>query len=116
MSTELTAVRGDTFTRTITFKDSAGTAYDITLWTIWFTIKNSTDDTDAEAIIQKKITAHSDPTNGTSIISLTAAETDVITPGTYRYDIQIKKDDGTIYTVVPTASIQFTADTTRSVT
>jgi len=116
MSTNLTTVRGDTFTRTIQFKDGNGAAYDITLWTIWFTIKRDTADSDSDAIIQKKITAHSDPTNGTSTISLTAAETDVIDPGTYRYDIQVKKADGTIYSVIPTASITFTPDTTRSVT
>ncbi|MDD5265448.1 MAG: hypothetical protein PHU43_11530 [Candidatus Bipolaricaulis sp.] len=114
MSNKITAYKGDTFVKSLAFKDSAAAAIDITGWTIWFTIKNSTDDADADAIIQKKITVHTSPAAGLSAISMTAAETDSF-DSTYKYDIQIKKADGTIRTVLED-TITFTKDVTRSTT
>ena len=67
-------------------------AIDITGWTIYFTVKSKKSDTDGEALIQKDVTSHSDPTQGITLISLSATETDII--GSKYYDIKIKDDEG----------------------
>ncbi len=110
MSTKLTTFRGDTLTKALTFKDENGTAIDITGWTIWFTIKSSQDDADSAAVAQDIVTSHTNATAGESTISLTAAETDEL-EGNYYYDIQIKKLDGTIKTVLD-GTINFSKDIT----
>jgi len=68
-----------------------GIAEDITGWTIYFTLKTSMNDNDNQAIIDKKITAHSDATNGESLIEFTASETDLV--GTYYFSVDYKDDE-----------------------
>ena len=91
--------RGDTVTLQLTFKDSDGNAIDITNYTVFFTLKNNKSDSDDDAIIKKDVTSHSDPTNGITTITLSAAETDDLL-GSYWYDIQYKTGAGVIKTVV----------------
>lgn len=109
----LKAERGDTFIKILYFKDGSGAVIDITGWTIYFTIKDNIDDIDADAIVSKTITEHDDPTNGKSIVLLTASETNAL-DGDYVYDIQFKKDDtgGTVYTMMQ-GEISFSKDVTR---
>ena len=90
----LEAVRGDTKVYNLTF-----TGQNITGWTVWMTIKSAYSDLDAAAKIQKTVTSHTNPTGGVTQITLTAADTDDLS-GTYKYDIQIKKVDGSIETVL----------------
>jgi len=91
--------RGDTVTLQLTFTDANGDAIDITNYTVFFTLKNNRSDEDADAVITKDITNHSDPTNGITTITLSAAETaDLL--GCYWYDIQYKTGAGVIKTVV----------------
>ena len=99
MAKNLTAYRGDSKVIDLTFKDGDGVAIDISLWTIFFTVKESKDDLDADAVIAKNVTTHSDPTHGISEIALVPADTEDLA-GNYFYDIQIKKGDGTIATVI----------------
>jgi hypothetical protein len=87
-TTELRLIRGDTETYTITFKESDGTAYDITNWVIFFTLKSSWDVPDAEADLQKAITTHSDPTAGETQVALVHTDTHTLTPGEYYFDFQ----------------------------
>jgi len=47
-----------------------GAAKDITGWTILFTIKKTLSDSDADAVVSKDITSHSDPVNGISLIAV----------------------------------------------
>ena len=96
---DIEVFRGDTFTRTLTFLDNSQDPIDITGWTVYFTIKKDKDDPDASAVIKKDITSHSVPLSGQTILSLTASELDDLL-GDYYYDFQIKKDDGTIKTLV----------------
>ena len=70
-----------------------GIAEDITGWTIYFTAKLEMEDSDANAKISKKITSHSDPTNGITIITLDPDDTD-LDYGSYYYSIDFKDDDG----------------------
>ena len=63
---------------------------DITGYTIYMTVKNKKSDTDANAVITKKITVHSDPVGGISYIQLTKEDTDRV--GNYYYSIDYKDD------------------------
>ena len=63
---------------------------DITGWTIYLTVKNKKSDSDANAVITKKVTTHSDPVGGISDIQLTTEDTDRI--GNYYYSIDYKDD------------------------
>ncbi len=102
--------RGDDKFYVLTFTDGNGDPIDITGWTIYFTVKRDLDDTDDEALIKKDITAHTDPTNGVTKIHLTSDDTDLI--GNFYYDIQVKKSDGIILTVLE-GMITFKKDVTH---
>jgi len=65
----------------------------ITDWTIYFTVKTNVDDSDANAIIKKDITAHTDSENGKTEINLSSVDTD-LTPKNYYYSIDYKDDEG----------------------
>jgi len=108
---ELEVYRGDHKTYTLTFTDGDGAAIDITGWTIFFTVKTSESDADADAVITKDVTSHTSPTGGLSSIALTSADTNIDVKR-YHYDIQIKKDDGSIVTVTKDR-FSITTDITR---
>lgn len=86
---------------------------DLTDCTVFFTAKptisNASDDSDA--VIEKEVTDHTDPTNGTTVISLTPTDTN-IAPGLYYYDIQVKKDAVTIVSI-PVRILKIFGDITR---
>lgn len=94
----ITVYRGDDRVFTLTFTNSSGVAIDISNYTIFFTVKSSFNDTDANAVISKTVTSHSDPTHGITTVTLAAADTDTKTPGAYIYDIQTKDGSGKIFT------------------
>lgn len=60
---------------------------DITGYTFLFTVKSKISDSDANAIIKKEITSHSDPTNGVTEIVLVETDTQDLS-GVYLYDYQ----------------------------
>lgn len=91
--------RGDTKVYTITVTDDEGNLEDITGWTVFFTVKENIDDTDANAKISKTETTHSDPTNGESQITLTSTDT-TLDPQSYVFDIQVKTDTSEIHTIL----------------
>jgi len=68
-----------------------GVAVNITGYTIYFTCKQSMEDSDDNAEIKKDITSHFDATNGKTLIELSATDTDLI--GSYHYDIKYKDED-----------------------
>jgi len=96
---QLSVFRGDDVTYNLSFKDGDDVAIDITDWTIFFTVKKNKLTPDADADISKDITVHTSAVDGLSSIVLTDTDTN-IDPRVYWYDIQVKKDDGTISTVV----------------
>lgn len=65
---------------------TAGVAQDITGATVTMTVKRNLSDT--TPLVQKVVTAHTNPTDGLSTITLTTADTS-IPLGSYYYDIQI---------------------------
>lgn len=108
---KLVGVRGDSWSRTLQFKNSGGSPIDITGWTVFFTVKSSPGSRDEDAVLQKTVTSHTNATGGLSAISCTAADTDNL-QGDYYFDIQIKKSDGSIKTYLY-GQIKFLEDTTR---
>lgn len=99
MNTSLNIFRGDDVTIKVTVKDSDGNAIDITGYTFWLTAKKQEDDTDANAVMQKEVTSHTDEENGKTAIELSNSDTDVDVES-YYYDIQMKDDSDKITTLV----------------
>lgn len=95
----LSVVRGDDKSYLITITDGDEVAIDITGWTVFFTVKEDIDDLDAVAKIQKDIITHTDPTNGVTTITVTDVDT-ALDIGNYYYDVQVKRGDGTIVTIL----------------
>ena len=104
--------RGDNKTYTLSFKDSAGNVIDITGWKVYFTMKQRITQSDDEAAVRIDVTTHDDPTNGLSSIHLANSQTDDLIPGEYFYDIQVKKPDEMVTTLV-VGKIKVEADVTR---
>lgn len=115
LKVDLIIIRGDTSSINFSLADN-GEPVDLTDATVYFTAKPAlTDDaTDSTAVIAVEVTSHTDPTNGKTVIPLTATNTNV-TPGEYFYDIQVKAADGTI-TSIPTRKMRVDADVTRRTT
>ena len=69
---------------------------------MFFTVKRSMeslDETDADALISKTVTVHTDPTNGITVVPVEAADTN-LPLGVYFYDVKVKTDAGRIFAVV----------------
>lgn len=91
--------QGDDETVTITRQHEDGSPIDITGYTVWLTVKESRSDADADAVVQKQETTHTDPTNGITELTLTAADTEPLA-GSYYYDVQEKTAGGTVNTLL----------------
>jgi len=100
MANNLEIFRGDTKQYTLNFKDAVGVAIDITDWTVFFTVKKERSDLDAAAKISKTVVLHTNAAEGTTRVNITAAEAATLEPGQYYYDIQVKKSDGSILTII----------------
>ncbi len=87
--------RENTVNITLTFP-----GVDLTGATVYFTVKPDYDDdqTDGSAVISKDVTAHTSPTEGLTVVTLTPGDTNV-TPDSYVYDIKLKKSSGEQSTV-----------------
>lgn len=99
----LSLTRGDSQTYTLTFKRSDGTVYCIKNWSVFFTLKTNWSLTDAQASLQKIVTAHADTTSGTSgvaTIALLPADTASLIPGEYDFDISVCTAANEVYTVM----------------
>jgi hypothetical protein len=90
-----TIQRGNPVSKEIRITYSDGTAFDLTDYTIFFTAKGSTDnsDNDNKAVIKKDITSHTTPVSGISLLTLTAAQT-LIAEGEYKCDFKIYNSAG----------------------
>ena len=86
----LTIVQKSTPVYQLTVKKN-GVATSIVGWTVYLTVKQKREDTDANAVINKKITDHSDATNGLTQIELETTDTDLT--GNYYYSIDFKDND-----------------------
>lgn len=96
---ELSVFQKNDVTITINLQDSNGSAIDITGYTFYFSVKTDETDTDVEGLITKKVTSHTDPTNGQTEVALSDSDMD-ITPGKYFYDVKMKDSSGNLTTWV----------------
>lgn len=87
----LTIQKGNIYSATLTFT-SGGLPYDLTGITVYFTAKKKNDNLsdDSQAIIEEKITVHTDPTNGITTLELSTTQTDVAL-GCYKCDLRLYK-------------------------
>lgn len=95
-------IKGDTYSRQLNITqeyEGVETAVDLTGKTVYFTVKQNEDDTDANAIVNKTITSHANPTGGVTAIDLTDDETRAINVGTYVYDVKLY-DGATVTTLL----------------
>ncbi|MBA7546470.1 hypothetical protein ES705_38862 [subsurface metagenome] len=104
--------RGDSREYTLSFTKNDGTKIDISGWKIYFTLKKYAWKADADADLKKDITDHSNPLEGKTKITLTAGDTENLGMGVYSFDIQIKKADGTILTILK-GKLEILLDITR---
>lgn len=86
----LTLQRGNMYTIPLYFDDQDGNPIDLTGKVIYFTAKERNDfsGNDNAAVIKKDIAVHTDPTNGESVLTLTASDT-TVTPKLYKGDYRI---------------------------
>jgi hypothetical protein len=104
--------QGDDETFVITRENEDGSTKDITDYTFWLTLKAQKHDSDADAVVQKEVTNHTDPGNGETELTLTNGDTDTL-DGSYYYDIQEKTDTGIINTLLK-GTCYFDTDTTNA--
>jgi len=120
---QLNHTRGDSLSRIITIEYSDGTAFNLTGYTAFFTIKNlddkSLDDSSAiftkswvvVSFVDQKTGTTITPANGKTLLTATASEMS-IQPNIYKYDIQIKSPAGDITTVI-IGQFEIIDDTTK---
>jgi hypothetical protein len=95
----LTMVKGDTKTINLTVSYDSG-SFDLTGATVYLTVKERYPDTDEEAILQKIVTYHTNPTEGETIITIVPADTSAIEAKDYLYDIQVTDSSSNVFTVL----------------
>lgn len=94
--TTLKMIRGDTESITVTYADESGIQIPLVVGdTIYLTIKKRLKDT--EKVFQKIVTEF---TEGNALIVFSHTDTNTIPTGTYVYDIQLNKADGTVTTII----------------
>jgi len=91
--------QGDDETITLTRLAADMTALDITDYTFQLTVKDDESDADADAVLRKTVTAHTDPANGETEIDLAASETETLA-GTYHYELDEQTAAGVSNTLI----------------
>jgi len=106
----ITWLRGDSFSASLTIGTGSLVGSDI-----WFTVKTDRALPDSVAVVSATVG------NGVTIESATTAKIVVsaavmaaLAPGTYRYDVQVKKPDGSVKTIVE-GMFAVKADVTRAI-
>lgn len=87
-SKEITMYRGDTDIITVTVVDGEGTAFDLTGYTMRFTVKNKSSDTDSLAKIGPTTATIASPLTGIGLIAISETDSD-LKDKSYIYDVQI---------------------------
>ena len=89
---QLTMMRGDSRTFTVTMTDSAGDPYDLTDAVVQFTVDNLFEKTVGAGIVV------SDPETGVAVVTVDPDDTEGAGRRAYRYDVQVTLSDGTVRT------------------
>ncbi len=98
MANKISIFRRDSSSIIVNISGTAG-VIDITGYAFFFTVKENETDLDANAKISKKVTSHTDPTEGQTRISMGTADTN-LDPKTYVYDIQMKDPINNVTTLL----------------
>lgn len=106
--------RGDSREYTLNFTNSNSDKIDITGWKVFFTLKRYYNYGDDKAAIKKDIETHYDPINGQTKIILLPEDTENLIRGIYYYDIQVKRAEQNILTVL-SGTIEVKPDVTRRI-
>jgi len=106
----MTFTKGDTYIFNVTVKDSDGVVFDLTGYTMMFTVKDTLTKLDSEAQISKSATI-SAPATGVGSFELSPTDTD-IDVGTYHYDVQISDGSSNVYTVIKDSELTVTPQVT----
>ena len=101
----LSLVRGDGRTYNLSVVDQNRAVLPLTAAKVWFTMKEKYADADAAASIQLDSSNSSeieiyDAAGGKCYIKVKNAHTQNLTPGSYVYDVQVKRSNGDIGTVL----------------
>ncbi len=103
VNNSINLTRGDTATFSLKIKNQDGTDYDISEEDqILFTVKRSTRD--EEVVIQKVAINNR--------ITIQPRETDNLEYGTYYYDVELRRPDGLVATVIPPHVFKLTEEVT----
>jgi len=100
--------KGDTYTHSVTIKDSANTAIDVSSRTYIAQVRQSNAADTAEASFSVDTT---DAANGVIVLSLTASQTGSLKSGTYYYDLQ--ETAGIVITTLMYGDAVVTGDISR---
>jgi len=91
----ITMYRGDTNTITVAVTDSEGSIFDLTDYTMRFTVKDNAKNNDDLAKIGPKIATISAPLTGVGVVTIDMDESN-ISAKSYVYDVQITSFTGLI--------------------
>jgi hypothetical protein len=120
---KITVVRGDTKLIQITALQN-GVAVDLAGCDLWFTVKDSKQRSDSDAVIQKTIgdgiSVGSPTTNGQFTVTIDPEDTEDLPFGekdilSYYWDCQLKNGSDQIFTFA-SGTLEVTPDVTRSTT
>jgi len=116
MEKNLQIYRGDDKNYNFVFKDGDGSPIDITGWILFFTVKSTVDDAinDDAAEVIKTISAHTNPAEGQTTVSILDTDTNGLSAGDYYYDFQVKKSTGKIMTIMH-GGLEITREVTRRI-
>jgi hypothetical protein len=101
MNKNICQYKGDTHKLSLEFTaevDGVETPHDITGSTIVLTLKKKKSDSDAQALLTKTVTSHSEPTEGRTVIVIDPADIATLDYCDYVYDI-VMTQGSTVNTV-----------------
>ena len=105
--------RGDDWTLKFTITNSAGTPVNITGYTFWLTLKANADAADPGDAQVTATSGSPDAANGIVYVTVPKAQTNVLTPGTYNYDLQQKDTNNNVETLL-IGKVKVAKDLTRT--
>jgi len=96
---KLYVTRGDDVSLSISFTDVNNDPVDITGSTVYFTIKESLNDNDSQALVLIEQSTHVNPTQGETVIEVSSSQTNLLEVRNYDYALQIKYSNNEINSV-----------------
>ena len=97
--------RGDTFEADIPVTSSDGTIFDVTDFTVIIAVAKGSPSLDPVIIIQEDGSVTDGP-GGIIHVEIPKEKTALLSPGSYKYDVQITSQAGKVYTVVRYATME----------